>query len=141
MQKKDEEGAELELLVGDVFRLGMKSRINGRNQPDSIQKNGHRGRIRSAGMEVRKLHAAWATPALIPSGRDGIFRGLTARGIWAAYDAGMPDARVEPVLTQREDSDAVNRLHREPHSKEENKKMQINLHNSKKSSTFVPEKK
>ena len=50
-----------------------------------IAKAGNTWRIESAGMDIRA--AAWATPALRPRGRDGIFSGLMQ------YDAGTPDAR------------------------------------------------
>ena len=53
--------------------------------PQVIAKAGNTWRIESAGMDIRA--AAWATPALRPRGRDGIFSGLMQ------YDAGMPDAR------------------------------------------------
>lgn len=40
---------------------------------------------------------------------------LRRAGYWAAYDAGMPDARVELRHEHGESTgDAVNRLHREP---------------------------
>ena len=49
--------------------------------------------MKSARMDIRA--AAWATPALRPRGRDGIFSGLMQ------YDAGMPDAKANGRGGQR----------------------------------------